>query len=287
MEHDDAGGVQPRGWLPGDAPAGAPAPSTGTPAGWAQPAEAPVPQIQPAQAQYASQPYAPQPYTPQPYTPQSGAAQPVYGAQPYGPPGTFPPQQYYGQPPQPSASTPALAIVGLVLAFIVPPVGLVLSIIALVRIRRRGTLAKGRGLAIGGMIVGIVASIAAAGLIVLVVDQAGKITGARDAFERMQGSLVREDCDGYMASTTATLREQIGVVNCDDFAQAIDLAGGGSQFDNVPVTGVEIRDEIAIVTTLERLPSEEAGGTPEYQHFDYTVIQRDGTWLVDAIELSD
>ena len=83
--------------------------------------------------------------------------QPPYGQQPYGQ------QPPYGQPPlypgmMPLGSkvetTNVLAVVSLVSAFVVNVVGIITGHIALAQIKRTGE--KGRGLAIGGLVVGYV-----------------------------------------------------------------------------------------------------------------------------------
>ncbi|RJT97471.1 DUF4190 domain-containing protein [Arthrobacter frigidicola] len=53
---------------------------------------------------------------------------------------------------QRSSGGRALSITGLVLAFLISPVGLIISIIAMVKTRRSGT---GNGLALAGIIVGL------------------------------------------------------------------------------------------------------------------------------------
>ncbi|WP_149084624.1 hypothetical protein [Microbacterium sp. 1S1] len=66
-----------------------------------------------------------------------------------------------------------LSIIGLVLAFLLPPVGLILSIIALVQL---GKARAPRGLAIAGIVVGAILTILAIiGIILLVTVLAGVI----------------------------------------------------------------------------------------------------------------
>jgi hypothetical protein len=63
-------------------------------------------------------------------------------------------------PPAPTAApktTNGLAIAGLIVAFIAPLIGLILSIFGLVQAKKRNQ--KGRGLAIAGIVVAIIASI--------------------------------------------------------------------------------------------------------------------------------
>ncbi|WP_165968691.1 DUF4190 domain-containing protein [Arthrobacter crusticola] len=57
---------------------------------------------------------------------------------------------------QRSPGSRALSITGLVLAFLISPVGLILSIIAMVKARRSGT---GNGLALAGIIVGLLGTV--------------------------------------------------------------------------------------------------------------------------------
>jgi hypothetical protein len=73
---------------------------------------------------------------------------------PYGQQPPSAPQVQYGgyAPAQPRYSV--LAIVGFIVAFFISLVGLILSIIALVQIKRTGE--RGRGLALAGVILGAV-----------------------------------------------------------------------------------------------------------------------------------
>ena len=63
----------------------------------------------------------------------------------------YPPQGFYGYPPQQQRWN-ALCIVGFILAFQFPPVGLILCIIALVQINRTGE--QSRGMSIAGIVIG-------------------------------------------------------------------------------------------------------------------------------------
>ena len=81
-------------------------------------------------------------YGQQPY------GQPAYGsaAPGYGPPVGYAPPPMYGRP------TNTMAILSLVMAFVFPPAGLILGIIARKQIARTGE--EGDGLALAGIIVG-------------------------------------------------------------------------------------------------------------------------------------
>lgn len=91
-----------------------------------------------------------------------GAQQTPYGAVPGGP-GT----DAYGVQPQTGPPTDVVSIVGLVMAFLLAPVGLVLSIVGLSR--TSGGKRKGRGLAIAGIIVSVVMSLVIAAAVVALV----------------------------------------------------------------------------------------------------------------------
>ncbi len=184
------------------APAPAPAPAA-EPAPFEAPAAAapsqPSPYGPPAATEQSS-PYGPPAATGQssPYGPPAGSpvaapypsssyastpgpgvggppSPPAYGgppapAQPYGPGGYYPPPGAWG-PPQPPVDGLAIASlvtsgVGLFTLGATGPVGLGLGIAALARIRRSG--ARGRGLAIGGIVAGGVMTLLLAGFIALV-----------------------------------------------------------------------------------------------------------------------
>ena len=106
------------------------------------------PQQGPAYQPQGSYPPQDQPYPPQgPQYPPQGPAYPQGASYPpQGP--AYPPQGGYPYQDRPWNT---LCIVGFVLAFLIPPIGLILSIIALVQINRSGE--KSKGLSIAGIIV--------------------------------------------------------------------------------------------------------------------------------------
>jgi len=105
-----------------------------------EPQASPYGTPQPDQAQYAQQQYAQQQY------PQPGAPGADYGQQP-----GYPQAPQYGAPARP---TEGLAIAGLITAIFFWPAGLIISPIALSKIKKNGN--NGRGLAIAGIIVSAV-----------------------------------------------------------------------------------------------------------------------------------
>lgn len=87
------------------------------------------------------------------------------------PPGPAAPGAYGAPAPQTSPPGRVLSIVGLVLAFLLPPIGLILSIIAAVQL---GKARAPKGLAIAGIIVGAVLTVLEIiGIILLVTVFAG------------------------------------------------------------------------------------------------------------------
>ncbi len=109
------------------------------------PPSAPPPWVPPAGPGAPGQPAAP--YPPGPGYAPPGHGHPGYPPAGYGPPG-YPPA--YGRP------TNTMAILALVLAFVFPPAGLVLGIVARRQIRQTGE--DGEGLALAGIIVGGIAT---------------------------------------------------------------------------------------------------------------------------------
>lgn len=156
--------------------------STDTPQSYAQPDY--------AQAGYAQPGYAQAGYT------QTGYSQPGYAAQ-----GSYVTPQ--GTMVQPYAPWNTMAIVGFVLSFLCFPAGLVISIIAILQIRK--TRERGNGLAIAGVIIsGIYTAVVAlfAGLLIYAVNQ-----GLSD-YE----SYSDPSCSSYSG------------YGCDDDSDAIDSA---------------------------------------------------------------
>ncbi|QOL33144.1 DUF4190 domain-containing protein [Bifidobacterium eulemuris] len=92
-----------------------------------------------------------------------------YTYPPQGVPGQqYPPQgaYYYGQP-VPTERWNALSIAGFVLSFLISPVGLILSIVALVQINKSHE--KSKGMAIAGIIIGALGTVLAVVLFALVI----------------------------------------------------------------------------------------------------------------------
>jgi hypothetical protein len=95
------------------------------------------------------------PFNAQPYEPNVQQQPPVNAQQP--PSAMFPPQGggYYFNPPVQRWN--GLCIAGFVTAFLIPPVGLVLSIIALVQINK--SREKSKGMAIAGIVISVIGTL--------------------------------------------------------------------------------------------------------------------------------
>lgn len=128
------------------------------PPGWSPPQYGQQPQDQ------QPPPFAPQP---PPGQPPYVAPQPQYGQPPYGQP-----QPPYGQQPHPPLNAPGgkggtntLAIVSLVSSFFVGLAGVITGHIALSQIKRTGE--EGRGLAIAGLVIGYLMTLATIGAVIV------------------------------------------------------------------------------------------------------------------------
>jgi Domain of unknown function (DUF4190) len=64
-----------------------------------------------------------------------------------------PPQYGYGYPPPPRRPTNSMAVAALITALLVPPVGVVLGVLARNQVRQTGE--DGDGLALAGIVIGI------------------------------------------------------------------------------------------------------------------------------------
>jgi hypothetical protein len=187
----------------------------------------------------------------------------------------------YGTPP---SQTPVLAIVGLVLAVILAPVGIIVSIVALVKVRTTGV---GRGLASAGLVVGCFWILAAMAIPVYLNQRLGGAEGAdaREAFHAMEQSLIDADCAAFVAITTEGLRSDIGIFSCDEFQMMVDAANAGPvPFGHVPVTSVEVDGDVATIWTVERAVDASGEGTT-LDRVEYRAVRTDGVWRIDWVDL--
>jgi hypothetical protein len=92
---------------------------------------------------------------------------------------SYQPQQPYGHVPAPvppARPTNGIAVAGLILDFIVPPIGFILSLIGLMQSGRKGR----RGLAVTGVILGLVFSLGLAGVVYAVVKVGDNVATVLD-----------------------------------------------------------------------------------------------------------
>lgn len=215
-----------------------------------------------------------QPYGAQPPAQPYGGQPPAYGQAAYGAAPAAVDQ--YGAPgPQPGA-TPTIAVIGLVLAFVFWPAGLVVSIMSLKRTRPP---AKGRGLAIAGIVVSSLSLVATIVAVILIVFVARTVGEPAVAVTNLNTAFDTGDCDLYLASTTADY--QAGVApDCAAFDQVVAGAEGVYEDYRTVVTDVQVDGETATVTTTETY-TEIATGEDVSGEWAYTVVNEGGDWLVD------
>ncbi|MDQ0613690.1 hypothetical protein QF046_001331 [Microbacterium sp. W4I4] len=87
---------------------------------------------------------------------------------------TAPPQAPHQAAPAPSAPGTGLGIAGLVLAFLAAPIGLILSIVAFVKLRKNGGKT---GVALAGIIIGALFVIAITIMIIVAVSMLSQVAG--------------------------------------------------------------------------------------------------------------
>ena len=271
MSQDQSGAPGPQAWVPGELPAPLAAP-TPEPQPMFQPPSAFVATPQPAQSPYgAAYPGAPA-YPSAPAHP--GAA----GQPPYGQPG-------YYRPPVAPRQTPTLAILGLVLAFFAPLIGLVLSIVAVVRAKADG---NGRGLAIAALVVNIVLMPILAAIAIPVFMHQRELAQeaeVRDAFGRITTAIAGGDCDAYLAGSTFALQQQAHATTCAQFDAIFAEAGDpGAWLGSAQVTDVRVESGDAWVTTMEGVVVDE---TARVVTFEYWMVREDGAWLLNSVSLLD
>ena len=246
---------------PENSPAGPPVP--GQPSfDKPQPGQAHPGQPVPGPA-YPGQPYpapgsAQQPYPGTPQSPYGTGNVPYPQAPPvgyapgggYGPHGGYGPQGSYGRPPFPPTQPPTdgVSIAALVCGLVAGPLGLILGIIALLRIRRSG--AKGRGFAITGIVLGALTLIASVGLVAL---------AASGVFDTSPASITE--------ARTITA-DQMEAGHCSNL---VDVDGAG---ERVPVVPCSDAHDVEIIADL--------GGDPRAHWGDTTALTEScAQWAID------
>jgi len=151
-------------------------------------------------------------------------------------PTPYGPQGYQAAPPQ--QSTSGLAIAGLILAFVAAPLGFILSLIAV--FKTGPGRAKGRGLAIGGIVVSviIIGGVTALGvaLATSTVADPGCVAGKNAIIQsgsKVDATSLKTTLDGLNAAAAKAKHDNVRVAMkalADDYAQMLDATKTG----NVP-----------------------------------------------------
>lgn len=213
-----------------------------------------------------AQPTPPAPPAPQGYPAAPGYQTPGYPAAPgYAQPG------YAAAPPK----TPGIAITGLVLAIILPLVGLIVSIVALGKTKAVGA---GRGLAKAGVIVGAILTVVWVGVIAAIVWFAVSVAGPAIAVTQFNDAVRAGDCQAFFDHTTENFRSIFQVADCDGFDQLASASTEGIDDTNITVTNTSVENDTATVTTTETVTG---GGETDTATGTYSLVKQDGSWLVD------
>src|SRR5690349_9287363 len=126
---------------------------------------------------------------------------------PYTSQGGYPPN--YPPPAPPRKSTNGLAVAGFILAFLMAPIGLILSIVGLIQAGRRQQ--KGKGLAIGGVVVSLLSIISVTVAVVALGSAAstladpGCTTGKAAVLDNQAKLSDPSDVEGMKAGLQATI----------------------------------------------------------------------------------
>lgn len=152
------------------------------------------------------------------------------------------PAEYQSTQAPPSKSTSGLAIAGLILAFLMAPIGFILSVIGLAQTSRGRR--KGRGLAIAGLIVSLVIMGATTGLIIAASNSTladpGCTTG-KDAILHHGANMtdpneVQATIDGLNAAATKATHGNVRAAMkamADDYGQIQQALNAGNMPSNL------------------------------------------------------
>lgn len=235
---------------------------------------------------YNGDPYAPGTGQPADETQQFGQpAQQPYGQpaqQPYGAPqaeptqampeyGQMQPNQYAAQEPMAGYGAPqnndkwnGLVIAGFVCAFLVPIVGLILSIIGMVQINKNG--GKSKGMAIAGIIVSVVVMVLNGLLVFSMVNAANSA---------VQTAITASQSPSSSSSSPSTTDPDIDDLDTD----LDDLDDLDNDVDTLP-EGVTLEDLLSMPTFKEQIERQTTAGMPD--NMDMKVSAKGNTLTFDA-----
>ena len=227
---------------------------------------------QPGEPQYTRpDPYGQAaPQAPQPYQQPQNGQQPGYAPQPgYTPQGGYAPA---------AAPTETLAIIGLVGAFVFWPAGIIISPMALSKIKKNGK--GGRGLALAGLIVSIVAAIISTISIVItiisIVASAAAFNGIIESTENL-GTTETIVGIGEIGQTESGAGYRVDAAECGitSIGEGTMIAEPDGQFCKVDVTFINNTEEETYFSTS--FASGFVGGTEYTTDADAVLYSYDET----------
>jgi hypothetical protein len=99
------------------------------------------------------------------------------------------------------------------------------------------------------------------------------------------------DCEAYERSTTQAYRESLSITDCETFAAQAEAFGQSTDEYELEITGVEARDDVIEVVTLETYLSlydeqgqELAEPEPVRDELRYVLVPEGDRWLIDALD---
>lgn len=248
-------------------------PGTGQPADetqqFGQPAQQPygAPQDEPMQAMPEYGQMQPNPYA-APEQPMQSFDYSQQGQQPYG--GQIPPQEPmvgYGAQ-QNNDKWNGLVIAGFVCAFLVPIVGLILSIIGMVQINKNG--GKSKGMAIAGIIVSVVVMVLNGLLVFSMLNAANSV---------VQTALTTSQSPSATSSSPSTTDPDIDDLDTDLDDLDDDLDDLDNDVDTLP-EGTTLEDLMSNSTFKEQFEQQVTKGLPD--GMDMKVSAKGNTLIFDA-----
>lgn len=234
-----------------------------------QPAQQPygAPQAEPTQAMPEYGQMQPNPYA-APEQPTQAFDYSQQGQQPYG--GQIPPQIPPQDPmggygaPQNNDKWNGLVIAGFVCAFLIPIVGLILSIIGMVQLNKNG--GKSKGMAIAGIIISVVVMVLN-GLLVF------SMLNAANSAMQTAATASKNPTSSYSAPSTTD-------PDIDEPDPDIDDLGNDLDDLNTLPDGVTLEDLMNMPTFREQVEQQTTAGMPE--NMDMKVSAKGNTLIFDA-----
>lgn len=238
-----------------------------------QPAQQPygAPQAEPTQVMPDYGQMQPNPYAAQ-EQPTQAFDYSQQGQQPYG--GQIPPQMPPQEPmagygaPQNNDKWNGLVIAGFVCAFLVPIVGLILSIIGMVQINKNG--GKSKGMAIAGIIVSVVVMVLNGLLVFSMVNAANSA---------VQTAITASQSPSSSSSSPSTTDPDIDDLDTDLDDLDDDLDDLDNDVDTLP-EGVTLEDLLSMPTFKEQIERQTTAGMPD--NMDMKVSAKGNTLTFDA-----